>query len=221
VKWGRGLKHPLGVALLSASVVLAALAALGIGWSGQQEWLLVWGVAIYAIVTVYIAISHREQTVAFAPLLQPVSDTKNEPTTPDILRLTEDALRHLGNPGFLATSGLIVQLPYTIAASRGAPDKMNGATPLDYAQVLRSVLTRSLEKLRLAEGETGSGEEESLQYHILHEHYVTGRPATYTMTRHFISEANFHRKRREAVRALAADLSAQEEMLSRALPVTT
>jgi hypothetical protein len=216
MSWGRALKHPLGIALLAASAMLVALVTADVIEGGREGWLLAWGFAGYATVVAYVAWREREASVDPAPAPLPVVDSAGAPIPPDIVSLTDAALRHLGSPAFLASCGLIAQLPYTIAAGREEAGKTDSATPLDNANVLRAVLTRSVEKLRQVEGEAGFSEKESLQYHILHEHYVGSRPATYTMTRHSIAEATFHRYRREAVRAVAADLAAQEQMLARA-----
>jgi hypothetical protein len=45
-----------------------------------------------------------------------------------------------------------------------------------------------------------------------------GRPNTYIMTHHSISETTFHRYRRLAIRALASELAAQEQLLKAATP---
>jgi hypothetical protein len=212
------MKHPLGIALLSASMLFALVAALEITGDDQEGWLLLWGLASYGAVSIYI--TWRGDNVSSAsPMEQPVlADPVDMTPSPDILHLAEAALRHIGSPAFLAGSGLISQLPCSIAAA-AAEAKIERPTPLEEAQLLRSVLTRSIEKLRHPDGEAGAGEKESLLYHILHEHYVIGRPATYTMTRHSIAEATFHRYRREAVKAIAEDMAAQERMLARPMPI--
>ena len=214
MNWTKGLRHPLGIGLLSTSVLLAAMALLDMAWGGQQTWLLAWGVLGYASVSAYVAQRERVRSTTAVQVRRDDPLPASNLDEPNMAELTEAALKNLRKPAFLATCRLIGRLPYTMSAAQAEIGKMSDATPLDNAQLLKSVLSRSLEKLRSTDAVTNDGE--SLQYHVVHEHYVRGQPASYTMTRHSIAEATFHRYRRAAVKALAADVAAQEEMLSRA-----
>jgi hypothetical protein len=209
--------HPLGWLMLAASLALAGVAALELHWSGQAVWLALWGVAAYLTVALYVGWAGRVPRRTQTPPSDPIEAAERTTESQTLLHLTEQALRHLGNPAGLASSGLIERLPVTLAAA--SPQKLNGepATPLESAQRLRLVMDTALSKLlRLGASDSATGHPEALQYQILNEHYVGGRPASYSMTRHSISESTFHRYRREAIRAIATDLAAQEAMLARA-----
>jgi hypothetical protein len=52
----RGLTTPLGVVILTSSTVLAVIAGLDIRWDGQEVWLLLWGLAAYFSVAVYVGL---------------------------------------------------------------------------------------------------------------------------------------------------------------------
>jgi hypothetical protein len=135
-------------------------------------------------------------------------------------RLTQEALRRLNAPAGLATCGLIERLPRTLAhiRAREAAQAGNGLavpaepTPLEQARALRTAVVEAVERLRPADP-NDPGAPAALQYHILHEAYVLGRPNKQIMARRGISEGTFHRNRREAVGVLARELIGQEERL--------
>jgi hypothetical protein len=137
------------------------------------------------------------------------------PPSEPFTRLVEEALRRLNSPANLATCGLISQIPATLRAEGDRP--VNGeATPLEQARSLREVLVTSIERLKPASGTSGS---QAIQYRILREEYIEGRPNNYIMTHLSISESTFHRNRREGIAALAHELARQEELLvQRATP---
>jgi hypothetical protein len=60
---------------------------------------------------------------------------------------------------------------------------------------------------------------ELLQYAILHEEYVRGRPNNQIMVRHNIAERTLYRYRRQGIQALAADLATREQQVPQAQPV--
>ncbi len=201
------LTHRLGLALLLASVALAVAAAFGAPWSGREAWLLALGAAAYGAVAVKVALRKR-------PALPPAAKAPVAgPGATDILRLTEEALRHMNDPAGLAGCHLLEFIPLTIAAASPGSSPKGVRTPLGQAQVLRLVLVASIEKLKLATEALPPGHPSTLQHLILRDEYVFGRPNNQIITRHSISESTFHRYRREAIRALAADLSAQEALL--------
>jgi hypothetical protein len=130
------------------------------------------------------------------------------------VRLTEEALRRLNNPAALAECGLIDRLPRTLAAAAALgrdgelPGQAREATPLEQARAVREVLAEAIERLKPPDGVP-----EALQFHILREEYLLGRPNKQIMTRHSISEGTFHRNRRRAIAVLAVELARQEEQL--------
>jgi hypothetical protein len=70
------------------------------------------------------------------------------------------------------------------------------------------MLAEAIERLKPPDGVP-----EALQFHILREEYLLGRPNKQIMTCHSISEGTFHRNRRRAVAVLAVELARQEEQL--------
>ena len=156
-------------------------------------------------------------TTARAASGQPEGQPAAGPEEQDLILLTAHALRNLGNPAALAQSGLIARLPRTIRAARAATADAAAAasmTPLDQAKLLSVAIIAVVEKFNLTAGQAGGGTEAE-QYVILHEKYVQKKRISAILTRHNISESAFHRWRREGIRALAADLAAQEENLSK------
>jgi hypothetical protein len=125
------------------------------------------------------------------------------------------ALRHLRNPAALARSELIRRLPQTLiavrAATSGSPATDGAIMPLDGARLLFDAIVAALEMLRLTD-DPRSGEP-ALQYLILNEKYVLKRTIGAIVTRHSIGEGVFFSLRRQGLRALAAQLAAQEENL--------
>ena len=132
-------------------------------------------------------------------------------------RLVEEALRQLNNPDALSRCELIHRLHGTLAAALSQLSN-NGALadpgPLDQAQALREVLVSAIERLKPPGEHIRAGAPEALQYHILHEEYVLDKFTRYIMTRHSISESNFHRNRRAAISAVARHLETQEELIA-------
>jgi hypothetical protein len=130
-----------------------------------------------------------------------------------LVRLTEQALRRLSDPAALAACGLIVHLPRTLAAARpsAAANQPPAPTPLEQATALREILARAIERLKPPDRLPALGAPEALQYHILREEYLLGRPNKQIMTRHSISEGTFHRNRRRAIAILAHELAQEEQ----------
>jgi hypothetical protein len=75
------------------------------------------------------------------------------------------------------------------------------------------VLIAAIERFKPPGESAGAEAPQARQYHILHEAYVQRRSVSYIITRHSISEATFHRNRREAISALARQLQSQEELI--------
>ena len=87
---------------------------------------------------------------------------------------------------------------------------------MEQAQALREVLVTSVARLKPHRDTVGSAAERGLlQYNILHEEYVRGRPNAEIIARLNIAPATLFRNRRDAVSALARDLEVQEEGLAR------
>lgn len=213
------LRHPFGLALLIASLLLAGamwfLPALE-PWSAQAPWVLLLGLLAYAAA---VAVVHRRR-----PVWEPSSgsedngpkaaaDEDHRRDSEDFPRLVQEALRHLNNPSALSNCELPGRLPGTLAPNRsqfrghGGPSE---PTPLEKAQALREVLIAAIDRLRPSGETIGSVAPQALQYHILHEAYVQRKPTSYIMTRYSISESTLHRNRRDAVSAVARHLQAQE-----------
>jgi hypothetical protein len=156
-------------------------------------------------------------------LLSQARTELEEVSAAHLARLTQAALRCLNAPAALADCGLAERLPRTIAAfyrssmgltnqlAEGAP-MLSVPTPLEKARALRTALVEAVERLKPAD-EGDPGAPAALQYHILHDEYVLGRPNKQIMTRRGISEGTFHRNRREAVAILSRELARQEERL--------
>jgi hypothetical protein len=147
-------------------------------------------------------------------VLSHVQTNLSEISEEHVVRLTEMALRRLNNPAALAQCQLIDRLPRTLAAARAREGSggSNGATPLVQAQALRDVLAAAIERLRPTDQDRHRGAPGALQYNILREEYLLGKPNNQIITRHGISESTFHRNRREAIAILARDLMRREEM---------
>jgi hypothetical protein len=161
------------------------------------------------------------QSAALAPdlgqVLSHVQTDLDQISEEHVVRLTELALRRLNNPAALAQCQLVDHLPRTLAAARrregdGGSD---GATPLEQAQALRDVLAASIERLRPADQDRPRGAPGALQYSILREEYLLGKPNNQIIVRHGISESTFHRNRREAIAMLARELMRREDLAAR------
>jgi hypothetical protein len=200
------LRHPVALGMLVVSVAFATGVAIWAPWSDRAGWILVWGGLTYAAAVLAV----HPRSVPATTASQPASSTELPPD--DLVRLTEEALRRLNNPALLAASGLVARLPLTVAAAleRGATE--GAASPLEQARGLRLALEASIERLKPSprDGDPPS-EFELLQYSILHEEYVRGRPNNQIMARLSIGEGTFHRYRRQGIRALAGDLQSQEQ----------
>jgi hypothetical protein len=136
-------------------------------------------------------------------------------------RLTQEALRRLNAPAGLADCALAERLPHTLtemlrrdpAAAGAGEGKLSEPTPLERARALRAALIQALERLKPPD-DGDPGAPTALQYHILHEAYVLGRPNRQIMVRRGISESTFHRNRRDAIAVLSRELARQEERLA-------
>lgn len=86
----------------------------------------------------------------------------------------------------------------------------NPVTDLEHAALLRRELEQAIEQLRPPGPRpmpgTSAGTSGWLQYLVLHEAYVEGRPNKQIMQRYHLSEGTFPRARRRAIDALALDL---------------
>jgi hypothetical protein len=139
-----------------------------------------------------------------------------EASAEHLTRLTELALRRLNNPSALAKSGLAARIPLTIANARDSQVGGNApmATPLEEARAVRDVLIAAIERLKPAGDDDRASNPGALQYHILREEYLVGKPNKQIMIRYSISEGTFHRNRRQAIVILAQELSRREEILT-------
>jgi hypothetical protein len=207
-----GFRHPVALGILIVSVAFAIGVAIWAPWSGRAAWILGWGALAYLAAILAV---HPRSAPANAPVDVPESQSvasTTEVPVEDLVRLTEEALRRLNNPALLATSGLVARLPLTVAAAleRGSAD--GDASPLEQARGLRLALEASIERLKPSPRDGDPpGEFELLQYSILHEEYVRGRPNNQIMARLSIGEGTFHRYRRQGIRALAGDLQSREQ----------
>jgi hypothetical protein len=155
----------------------------------------------------------------FGALLSQAQTELEEVSAEHLARLTQEALRRLNAPGGLADCALAERLPRTLAevlrqgpGAGGEAMETAALTPLERARALRTVLVRAIERLKPPD-DGAPGSPASLQFHILHEEYLLGRPNKQIMVRRSISESTFHRQRREAISILSRDLIRQEERL--------
>ncbi|MCC7369195.1 MAG: hypothetical protein IT306_12275 [Chloroflexi bacterium] len=164
------------------------------------------------------------QDETFGDLLTQARTELDEVSAEHMARLTQEALRRLNAPASLADSALAERLPATVASVLQAAGPTDGAplaagaaadapTALERAQALRTALSQAIDRLKPPDAEHDPGAPAALQFHILHEAYVLGRPNRQIMTRRGISESTFHRNRREAVAVLARELHEQEGRL--------
>jgi hypothetical protein len=114
--------------------------------------------------------------------------------------IVEGALRHLNDLPLLAGHPLTERLP----PGRG------GETALDRGGRLREELGAAIDRLRPGGSRPTPGQSLGaggwLHHLVLYEAYVDGRPNKQVMQRYHLSEGTFHRARRRAIDALAADL---------------
>jgi hypothetical protein len=157
----------------------------------------------------------------FGALLSQAQSELQEVSAEHVARLTQEALRRLNAPAGLADCALGERLPHTLAeivwrdadtGERPISSRLD-PTPLERARALRAALVQAVERLKPPD-DGDPGAPAALQYHILHEAYVFGRPNKQIMVRRGISEGTFHRNRREAVSVLARELLQQEERLA-------
>lgn len=128
------------------------------------------------------------------------------------LRLTEEALRRVNNPGALGGCGLLEQLEHSVRLElRKADGPVPAGTLLQRTQALRALLVAAIEGLRPANA--APGDPEMLQYHILQGAYLQGLPNRQIMVRHSVAEATFHRHRRQGLAAVAKELREREQQL--------
>jgi hypothetical protein len=160
-----------------------------------------------------------------APVLEPLVPLSAEKAPPQEYRiglgeqpgmedLVREALRHLNKPATLARCELAARLPRSLDQIRRGWGEAHGnpATPLEQSQALREALLGAIERLK-AIGDEGSPQ--TLQYEVLRQAYVLGMSTKHIMVRHAISEATLHRRRQEGIRAVAAELSMRERLLTR------
>jgi hypothetical protein len=127
--------------------------------------------------------------------------------------LVEGALRRLNDLPALAENPLLDRLggaPPDPAPGGERTDQ--GAAPtLDRAARLREALLQAIARLRPPGPRPNPGPQGAqggwLHYLVLQEAYVEGRPNKQIMQRYHLSEGTFHRARRRAIDALAADLA--------------
>ncbi|HLF08378.1 MAG TPA: hypothetical protein VI789_03400, partial [Dehalococcoidia bacterium] len=111
--------------------------------------------------------------------------------------------------GALAEHPLLAMLPN---AHRQAADLSGGdGSPLARGRALQTLLLRSVERLRPEGQRPAQITPGWLQYLALEEEYVNGRPNKDLAQDFHVSEATFHRARRQAIAHLTAELAAQEE----------
>jgi hypothetical protein len=113
----------------------------------------------------------------------------------------EGALRRLNDLPALAEHPLLERLP----------PGGGGETALERAGRLRAEIAAAIDRLRPGGPRPAPGHSLGpggwLHHLVLYEAYVDGRPNKQVMQRYHLSEGTFHRARRRAVDALAADLA--------------
>ncbi len=148
------------------------------------------------------------------PTASPVEPLALEaPPASNTITDTEHALRELYHLAALATSPLVSTLPHSLAVAlqeqhRAVPAR---ATQLEQAQALRLVVLEGIDRFKPVDREPGK---QHVHYHILHMEYVRGLPNVQIQMLLSISNATFHRHRRQAIQALAADLLSNEAILT-------
>jgi hypothetical protein len=147
----------------------------------------------------------REWQRQIQDLTQP---TISELSESELIRLVEDALRHLHDFTYLGEHHLtklgVVEM--TLAG------RTEAVTLLDRGRAVRDVLLSTLEQLRppgLEPRGDSASRREWHAYLILRESYVDGIPTRDTMNKLYISEGTYNRARRSALRGLARVLMEQ------------
>jgi hypothetical protein len=152
------------------------------------------------------ALADARETVG-ALVRSPEPESEGQPPDPraaaqaSLRVLVEGALRRLNDLPALSENPLLDRLP---ALSSPAP-------PLERATRLREALTQAIARLRPPGARPNPGAQGAqggwLHYLVLQEAYVEGRPNKQIMQRYQLSEGTFHRARRRAIDALAADMA--------------
>lgn len=198
--------HRVGLAILVASLLLAALVLLRDPRAPAMAFaLLVWGLLCCAATLVIV---RRPGPVPPSP--EPANGRH-------FAELVEHSLRHLRDLATLAGSELIALLPRTLGAASGRANTgpSMDPTPLEQARALARVLNEAIDRLKLASADEPAA---GLEYEILHQEYRERRPTAQIWRRLNIAEATFHRHRRAAIQALAEDLRKGEEVLAAGRP---
>jgi hypothetical protein len=191
---------------------------------GRAIWMIVLGVLCYGVLALIVARPSmrpvrgpvREGAPGIIVTTETISSgmaghQSDEAVDSVPTRLVEQALRHLHEPATLARSELISPLSWTLAATRmqaGGAEKQ--PTVLEQAQTLRAVLVAAVERLNPGGDGAVAPLSRGLQYQILRDEYLQGMPTKQVIARLGIGEATFHRRRREAIRALADELREHE-----------
>jgi hypothetical protein len=131
----------------------------------------------------------------------PLAEEPSPDGNTELRVLVEGALRHLNDLPGLSQHPLLSELP-VVAEMPG--------TPLERAAGLRQELEQSIERLRPGGARPSPGSSALggwLHYLILKEAYADGRLNKQIMQRYALSEGTFHRARRRAIDAVAADLA--------------
>jgi len=112
-------------------------------------------------------------------------------------RLVEQCLRHLSQYAWLGQSGLAAGL------------SIEGANQIERGKAVREALSGAIESLRPAGARPGGAQCLPPEWHgyaILHDAYVDDVPNDIIMSRLYISEGTFNRRRREALQAVTRAL---------------
>jgi len=139
------------------------------------------------------------------PTSKPPTARDADRAGPPLRLLVESALRHLNDAPTLSSHPLLDRL--------GRDD--DATTPLERAARLRACLVEAIDRLhppgpRPPPG-ASAGTGPWLHHLVLYEAYVEGRPNKQVMQRYHLSEGTFHRARRRAIDAIAADLAARHQ----------
>lgn len=194
----RALRDPRPLTILAVTIVLSA--ALAFTPLPGRAWLILgWGILMYLAAVVVVARSWARRD-------HPPPPPPGSPDEVDWIRLTEEALRKLNNPAALGQCALADHLARTL-------DRRNGqaGAPLRHQQ-LRAVLVEAIGRLKPAEDMVPG--EQSRYFRTLHDEYVLGHSTAQIAIRNAVGERTVFRDRRDAIRALAQDLAAQEAALA-------
>jgi hypothetical protein len=187
------------------SVVASLALALTPSLAGRAWLLLGWGILVYVVAVAFVA-TRAPADAAPTPAAPARPAPRPEASYAQVVKATADALHKFGNPAALGECALADHLPATL---KWQIEHHGGGVHTSRHQALRALLVEAIDRLKAREGE------QTLYHAILHEEYVQGHPTARIMTRHAISESTFHRYRRDAIRAVALDLTSQEETLAR------